>query len=147
MPAIRVLVVDDYKEWQRSLQSRLESEPDLEIIGVANNGLEGAEKAAELQPDLVLMDLHMPLMNGLAATRRIREVSPNSKVLFVTENSSLALVSAAFEAGACGYVLKSDSADDLVPGIKALSQNKKFVSHGLWGEIIHSSFYLDPPIQ
>ena len=111
----------------------LESEQELRIIAVANNGLEGLEKAIELRPDLILMDLNMPIMNGLEATRRIREASPNSRVLFVTENCSLDLVSAAFQAGACGYILKSDSAVDLVPGIQAIFQNRQFVSSSLRG--------------
>jgi DNA-binding NarL/FixJ family response regulator len=79
----------------------------------------------------MLMDLNLPVMNGFDATRRIREVSPSTKVLFLTQNASRDLVSAAFEAGACGYIVKSDSGADLVPGIKAVVEDKQFVSRSL----------------
>ena len=131
MAPIRILVVDDSPDWQRFLLARFASNCDLKIIAVANDGLEAVQKAAELQPDLLLMDLNLPVMNGFDATRRIREVSPNCKVLFLTQNASRDLVSAAFEAGACGYIVKSDSGADLVPGIKAVFENQQFVSRSL----------------
>lgn len=131
MAPIRILVVDDSPDWQRFLLARLASNCDLKIIAVANDGLEAVQKAAELQPDLLLMDLNLPVMNGFDATRRVREVSPNCKVLFLTQNASRDLVSAAFEAGACGYIVKSDSGADLVPGIKAVFENQQFVSRSL----------------
>ena len=131
MPAIRILVVDDFPQWQRFLRTKLESERNLRIIAVANNGLDGVQQAAELQPDLVLMDLSMPVMNGLDATRRIRKISPGTRIIFLTENPHRDLVLAAFEAGACGYILKSDSAADLVPGIRAVLENSRFVSASL----------------
>jgi DNA-binding NarL/FixJ family response regulator len=131
MALIRILVVDDSPDWQRFLLAKFESHCDLKIIAVASDGLEGVQKATELQPDLMLMDLNLPVMNGFDATRRIREVSPNTKVLFLTQNASRDLVSAAFEAGACGYIVKSDSGADLVTGIKAVVENKQFVSRSL----------------
>jgi DNA-binding NarL/FixJ family response regulator len=131
MAPIRILVVDDSPDWQRFLLARFASNGDLKIIAVANDGQEAVQKAAELQADLILMDLNLPVMNGFDATRRIREVSPNSKVLFLSQNASRDLVSAAFEAGACGYIVKSDSGADLVPGIKAVIENKQFVSRSL----------------
>lgn len=131
MAPIRIVLVDDSPDWQRFLLVRLESERDLKLLAVANDGLEGVQKAVELQPDVMLMDLNMPVMNGFDAARRIREVSPNSRVVFLTANSSGDLVSAAFEAGACGYILKSDSGADLVPGIQAVFRNKQFLSRSL----------------
>jgi len=131
MPVIRILVVDDWPEWQRFLQIKLESECNFQIVGLANDGLDGVRQAAELQPDVVLMDLNMPVLNGLDATRRIREVSPCSRVLFISENRCRELVSAAFEAGAGGYILKSDSSSDLMAGIRALLENKQFLSSSL----------------
>jgi len=134
MSAIRILLVDDFPQWQRFLRTRFESEHDLTIIAVANDGLEGLQKATELQPDLVLMDLRMPIMNGLEATRRICQVSPNSRILFITESSCRDLVAAAFEAGSCGYILKSDCGADLLTGIRAILAGKQFVSRSLRAE-------------
>jgi len=131
MAPIRILVVDDSPDWQRFLLARLESHCDLKIVAVANDGLEAVQRAAELQPDLTLMDLNLPVMNGFDATRRIREVSPDSRVVFLTQNASRDLVSAAFEAGACGYIVKSDLGADLIPGIKTVFENKQFVSRSL----------------
>jgi DNA-binding NarL/FixJ family response regulator len=131
MPVIRILVVDDWPEWQRFLRRKLESERNFQIVGLASNGLEGVGQAAELQPDVVLMDLNMPVLNGIDATRRIRELSPRSRVLFLSENRCREVVWAAFEAGACGYVVKADSGSDLVAGIRALLENKQFLSSSL----------------
>jgi DNA-binding NarL/FixJ family response regulator len=131
MSVIRILVVDDWPEWQRFLQTKLAAECDFQIVGLANNGLEGVGQAAELQPDVVLMDLNMPVLNGLDATRRIREISPRSRVLFLSENRSDDVIWAAFESGAEGYILKSDSGSDLVAGIQALLENRQFLSSSL----------------
>lgn len=131
MRAIRILVVDDFPQWQRFLRNVFEPESDLNIVDFASNGLEAVQKSTELQPDVVLMDLSMPVMNGLEATRRIRVASPNSRVLFLSEHCSHELVSAAFEAGASGYVLKSDSSAGLVPGIRRILENERFMSENL----------------
>ena len=131
MPVIRILVVDDWPEWQRFLQRKLESERNFQIVGLASNGLEGVGQAAELQPDVVLMDLNMPVLNGLDATRRIRELSPRSRVLVLSENRCREVVRAAFEAGASGYVVKADSGSDLLAGIRALLENRQFLSSSL----------------
>ena len=131
MPVIRILVVDDWPDWQRFLQTKLAAECNFQIVGLASNGLEGVGQAARLQPDVVLMDLNMPVLNGLDATRRIREISPRSRVLFLSENRNRDVVWAAFEAGACGYILKSEAGSDLVAGIRALLENRQFLSSSL----------------
>jgi len=95
---------------------------------VASDGVEAVQKAAELQPDLILLDISLPKLNGIEAARQIRSLAPTSKILFSTVNSSQSAVEAAFSAGACGYLVKSDASADLLTGIKAVALGKQFVS-------------------
>ena len=131
MSVARILVVDDFVPWQHLVSRFLESETDLQIISTAVDGTEAVQKAQELQPDLILMDLGLPEMNGIEATRQIRIVSPGSKVLFLTHHCDPDLIQAASDAGASGYVLKSDYNADLIPGIRAVLLGQKFVSRTL----------------
>jgi len=127
----RILVVDDFVPWQHLVLRLLESETDLQIISTAVDGSEAVQKAEELQPDLILMDLCLPGMDGIEATLQIRIVSPGSKVLFLTDHSEPDIVQAAFDVGASGYVLKSDFSADLIPGVRAVLLDQKFVSRSL----------------
>jgi len=131
MSVVRILVVDDFVPWQHLVLRLLESETDLQIISTAVDGTEAVQKAEELQPDLILMDLSLPGMNGIEATRQIGIVSPGSKVLFLTQQSDPDLIQAAFDAGASGYVLKSDFNTDLIPAVQAVLLGQKFVSRSL----------------
>lgn len=131
MSVTRIFVVDDFVAWQHLVLRFLESETDLQIISTAIDGTEAVQKAEELQPDLILMDLSLPGMDGIEATRQIRIVSPGSKVLFLTHHSDPDLIQAAFDAGASGYVLKSDYNADLIPGIRAVLLGQKFISRTL----------------
>lgn len=131
MSVTRILVVDDFVPWQHLVLRLLESEADLQIISGAVDGTEAIQKAEELQPDLILMDLCLPGMDGIKATRQIRKVSPGSKVLFLTDHNEPDIVQAAFDAGASGYVLKSDFSADLIPGVRAVLLGQKFVSRSL----------------
>lgn len=131
MSFIRVLTVDDSPPWQLYILKSLETESDLKIVAQVGDGLEAVQEAAKLCPDIIVMDLGLPCINGLEATRRIRSVSPNSKVLFLSEHRSQGFIDAAFEAGASGYVLKSDAASDLVAGIRAIVEKKEYVSRSL----------------
>jgi CheY-like chemotaxis protein len=107
--------------------------PELHVIGEVPDGLEAVKKAQELQPDLILLDIGLPALNGIEAARRIREVSPRSKILFVSENRSRDVTEEALRAGAGGYVVKSDAATDLLPAVQAVLQGKRFVSASLSG--------------
>ena len=127
----RILVVDDFVPWQHLVLRLLESETDLQIISTAVDGSEAVQKAEELQPDLILMDLSLPGMNGIEATRQIGMVSPGSKVLFLTHHSETDIIRATFDAGASGYVLKSDYSADLIPAVRAVLLDQKFVSRSL----------------
>lgn len=131
MSVTRILLVDDFVPWQHLVLRLLESETDLQIISTAVDGTEAIQKAEELQPDLILMDLCLPGMDGIEATRQIRIVSSGSKVLFLTDHSEPDIVQAAFDVGASGYVLKSDFSADLIPGVRAVLLGQKFVSRSL----------------
>lgn len=131
MPVTRILLVDDFLPWHHLVLNFLEPETDLQMISAAVDGLEAVQKAEELQPDLILMDLSLPGMDGIEATRQIRIVSPGSKVLFLTHHSEPDIVQAAFDAGASGYLLKSDFSAELVPGVRAVLLGQRFVSRRL----------------
>src|SRR5262250_1732440 len=129
--SIRVLVVDDYEPWRRFVCSTLDKRPDLQTICEVSDGLDAVQRAQELQPDLVLLDIGLPTLNGIKAARQILQLSPNSKILFLSENHSSDVVEEAIRTGACGYVLKSDAASSLSPGVEAVLQGKRFRSASL----------------
>jgi two-component system nitrate/nitrite response regulator NarL len=128
MPFVRVLIVDDFELWKGFLIARLQEQAELCVVGFASDGLMAVQKAEELQPDLILLDICLPKMDGIEAARQIRKRSPKSKILFLTVNDDEDVVRAAFGAGGCGYVLKSDAATDLLAGMTAVVQGKQFVS-------------------
>jgi DNA-binding NarL/FixJ family response regulator len=130
MPAssIRVLVAEDYPAFRRSLVSTVHSRADIQVVCEVADGSGAVQKARELQPDLILLDIGLPSLNGIEAARRIRSVSPNSKILFVSENHSSDVIEEALRTGALGYVVKSDAGSDLFPAVEAVLQGKEFVS-------------------
>ena len=125
--SVRILVVDDFELWRRSLCSFLQKNPAWQIISEASDGLEAVEKSRELQPDIVLLDVGLPTLNGIEAAKQIREVSPRSRVVFVSENTCPDVVREALRVGGCGYVVKSDAGGDLVAALDAAIANKQFV--------------------
>ena len=135
---IRVLVVDDSEPFRRILRSILEDNLAPRAIVEAVDGIEAVELAQVLQPDLVLLDIGLPKINGIAAARRIRVLSPQSKILFVSQESSVDIVQAAFSLGASGYVVKVDAGSELMFAVKAVLRGEKFVGsrfagHGFSG--------------
>ena len=135
---IRILVVDDYEPFRCFISSTLATQPRLRVISEASDGLEAVQKAHDLRPDLILLDIGLPHLNGIQAARRIRKLSPDSKILFVSMESSPDLVQAALEAGALGYVVKSAAAVELMPAVEAVLGGKRFISSRLAGQdLIH----------
>jgi len=128
---VRILVVDDYEPWRRYVAMALQKKPELEIVDEAIDGLEAARKAQQLQPDLVLLDIGLPKLNGIEAGQRIRELSPRSKILFVSENRCWEITEKALCIGACGYVVKSAAAGELLPAVEAVLNDQRFVSASL----------------
>jgi len=133
---IRVIVVDDYEPWCRFVRLTLLVQEELQVIGQFTDGPEAIQKSEELQPDLILLDIGLPTLNGIEAARRIRKVSPNSKMLFVSENRSPDIAEEALSTGAAGYVVKSDAACELLPAIKAVLEGKRFISACLAGHFL-----------
>jgi len=133
---IHVLIVDDYEPWCRFVSTTLLKQPELQVIGVVSDGLEAVQQAEQLQTDLILLDIGLPTLNGIEVARRIREVSPASKILFVSENRSADVAEEALSTGAGGYVVKSDAAGELLPAIKAVLEGKRFISASLAGHLL-----------
>jgi DNA-binding NarL/FixJ family response regulator len=132
----RILVVDDYEPWQRFTSTTLREHPELEVVGQVSDGLEAVNKAQQLQPDLILLDIGLPTLNGIEAAHRIRVVSPTSKILFVSENRSPDIAEEALSTGAGGYVVKSDAGSELLPAVKAVLEGKRFISATLAGHFL-----------
>ena len=131
--SIRILVVEDFEPFRAFITSALEQHPELQIIGELSDGLEAVRRAAELHPDLILLDVGLPSLNGIAAARRIRERSPQSKILFVSGDQSPDIVEQAFSAGAAGYLVKSDAGRQLLVAVAAVLQGKHYLSSSLSG--------------
>jgi DNA-binding NarL/FixJ family response regulator len=123
--------VDDYEPWRRFVSSKLQGVPEYQVIGEASDGPEGVRKTEELQPDLILLDVALPSLNGIEVARRIREVSPATRILFVSQNCSVDWATEALGTGAGGYVVKSDASKDLLRGIRAVLEGKRFTSGSL----------------
>ena len=126
MDRTRILIVDDHEIFRRGLRSLLESRNGFNISGEAVNGLEAIEKAKELQPDVIVMDVSMPQMDGLQATRLIRSQHPTAKILILSQHDSPQMLSAAREAGASAYVTKSQVARCLFAALEAVVQGRPF---------------------
>jgi DNA-binding NarL/FixJ family response regulator len=130
MPHCKTLVVEDGDDFRRFLCSILTETTGCEIVGEASDGLQAVYQAEKLQPDLILLDLGLPTLNGIQAARRIRQLSPNSKILFVSQNSSPEIAHGALQMGAHGYLVKSDT-NELTSAISTVLAGAQFISSRL----------------
>jgi len=128
---VRVLVVEDFAPYRKLICSILTQERDLQVVGEVSDGLEAVQKAEELKPDLILLDIGLPTLHGIEAAQQIRRLAPESKIIFVTQEFSHEMVQAAFGLGARGYVAKTKVASDLRAAIEAVLGGRQFVSPGL----------------
>src|ERR1700733_11317064 len=126
MTALRILVADDHDLMRRGLKSMLETRPGWEICAEAHTGAEAVNKAKDLKPNVAILDISMPEMNGLEAARQIRKHSPKTEILVLSMHYSDQLIREILEAGVRGYVVKSDSDRDLVLAVEALGNHKPF---------------------
>lgn len=132
MALVRVLVVDDYEPFRRFICSTLRKKPDLHVICEVSDGLKAVQKAQELRPDLILLDIGLPTLNGIEAARQIRQLTP-AKIIFVSSESSPEVVNEALNLGALGYILKTGVASELSAAVEAVRQGRVFVS----GSLVH----------
>jgi DNA-binding NarL/FixJ family response regulator len=124
---VRVLVVDDFESFRRFVASQLGKRPEVQIVGEASDGLEAVKKAEELEPELILLDIGLPKLNGIEAARRIRKRSPSSKILFFSQDSSVDTVQEALKTGAAGYVVKSDAGRELLTAVDTVLRDEQFL--------------------
>ena len=128
--AVRVLVVDDYEPFRRFICTALEWRPEFQVIGEAADGLEAVQKAVELQPDLVLLDIGLPKLNGLEAAHRISRLAPGATILYISQETDPDVVAEALSKAAKGFVCKQNANKDLLPAIDAVLHGDRFVSAG-----------------
>lgn len=126
MKAISILVADDHGLVRTGARSLLEGQPGWKVIGEAADGREAVRKAKQLQPDIVVLDIGMPGLNGLDVTRQILKILPRTKILILTMHDDQELMRRTVSAGALGYVLKSDAEEDLVSAVRALANDRTF---------------------
>jgi len=128
---IRVLLADDHAVVRRGFRMILDSQADLEVIGEVANGREAVASAAELQPDVIVMDVTMPELNGIEATRRIAEVAPRARVLALSMHKDAVYVREILRAGAKGYLLKDSEEGDLIAAVRSVARGEGFLSPGV----------------
>jgi DNA-binding NarL/FixJ family response regulator len=125
------MVVEDFLGFRNFVRSKLEQRPELLLTCEVADGLEAVENAAKLQPDLILLDIGLPSLNGIEVARRVRELAPKSKIIFLSQETTAVLVTEAVALGAWGYVYKTHAESDLLPAIDAALSGRRYVSASL----------------
>src|ERR1700722_5914240 len=126
VPPIRILLADGYKEWRNKIRLLLQERPKWQIIFEASDGSEAVQKAGQLKPDIILLDIGLPKLDGIEAARQIQQRSPNSKIVFLSEENSIDFIQKTLSAGAHGYVYKASAQSDLLPAIDAVLRGIQF---------------------
>jgi len=132
---VTVLLVDDFEPFRAVVSLLLREKPQFQIVAEASDGLEAVEKSRQLQPDLILLDISLPKLNGINAAEQIREVAPQSKIIFVTQDNSADTAQKAIALGAMGYVVKVKVGSELLKAIDLVLQGKQFIGTGLTGDL------------
>jgi DNA-binding NarL/FixJ family response regulator len=128
---VRILLVEDFEPFRMKVRSLIKERAEFMVLGEVSDGAAAVQKADELRPDLILMDIGLPSINGIEAARQILRSNPQSRILFLTQESSSDVVSEAFDLGARGYIVKMDARRDMLLGIDAVMRSEKFVSASL----------------
>jgi DNA-binding NarL/FixJ family response regulator len=128
MSLVQILVVEDHSVVRRAIRSLLSSDPALNVICETADGEQAVQKAEELRPDLALLDISLPGISGIETARRIRKVSPESQIIFLSQHDSPQVVGLALDIGGHGYVAKIDAGSELLNAIRAVRQGRQFVS-------------------
>ncbi len=131
LSTVRALVVDDFEPFRQFTVSTLQTKQEFQVVGEASDGLEAVQKAEELQPDLILLDIGLPTLNGIEAAHRISRLVPAAKILFVSQENDTDVVAAALSNGAKGYLRKQNANSELLSAVEAVLQGDRFVSEGL----------------
>jgi DNA-binding NarL/FixJ family response regulator len=124
----RILLVDDFAAWRQVVISMLAMKSELQVVGEASDGLEAVQKAAELKPDLILLDIGLPTLSGIEAARQIRKLVPKCKIIFLSQESSSEIIEEAMNVGASGYVVKAKAGSDLLTAVESVLLGGTFVS-------------------
>jgi len=138
MQEINVFVVDDHQIFLDGIVSLLDDEPNIKIAGTAHNGKQAIERIKNLKVDVVLMDINMPEMDGLEATKQLKKTNPDLKILMLTMHSEPRFIKESLEIGAKGYVMKNISKDDLIKAIETVYQDKSFLDQDTQEKLINS---------
>jgi DNA-binding NarL/FixJ family response regulator len=136
--SVRILIVDDSEPWRRWLCAELGKHKGLRIVGEASDGLEAVKKAHELKPNLVLLDIGLPNLNGFEVANRLAQSTSESRVVFLTMHTDKEIVKRALSNGAGGFVLKKDALTDLLPAIAAVLEGRRFVSRSIGNKVSKS---------
>jgi len=136
MEQVSILVVDDHTVFRSGLRLLLEIKGGFKVVGEAGNGVEAIEQTRDLTPDIILMDLAMPGMDGLTTMLRIQEIAPKTKILVLTQHADRAYLLPALQAGASGYILKSSKSDELISAIHSVNEGKIFIDPAVAGAVM-----------
>jgi DNA-binding NarL/FixJ family response regulator len=134
-PSVRALIAEDFEAFRQFYRSTLSKLSHLQIVAEVSDGLDAVRKADELQPDLVLLDIGLPTLDGIEAAQQIRTVCPTCRIVFVTQESSEHFVREAFRTGAMGYVTKLRARRDLLTAVNAVLDGRQFLSSALSGQV------------
>ena len=142
--SIRILLADDHAVLRHGLSKALQAESDMEVIGLAADGLTAVELARELSPDVIIMDIGMPGLNGIEATRQITKQSPRVRIIALSMHSAKKFIMEMFKAGASGYLLKDCEYDELAAAVRTVASGKDYISPSISGILIETCTTDDP---
>jgi DNA-binding NarL/FixJ family response regulator len=131
LPTVRILVVDDSEPWRKQVCSILQTRSEFRVVAEAADGLEAVEKAQLVKPDVILLDIGLPTLNGLEAAKRICQLAPDAKIVFLTQNRDRDVIRAALSDGAHGYILKVDAGRELLTAVDAVVGGDDFLGSGI----------------